>query len=139
MHYKESAAKTLRSFFYTLPLMLGIILLISLVLAVIPPEMISALFSGGPSDSLIGAAVGSIAGGSPVASYVIGGELLSAGVSLLAVTAFLVAWVTVGLIQLPVEMDLLGRRFAIIRNALSFVFAILVASLVSLVLEVLAA
>ena len=53
--------------------------------------------------------------------------MLKQGISLLAVTAFLVAWVTVGLVQLPAEAMLLGKKFAIIRNITSFVFAIIVA------------
>ncbi len=53
--------------------------------------------------------------------------MLQAGVSLVAVTAFLVAWVTVGLVQFPAEAILLGRRFALRRNLLSFFFSILVA------------
>jgi hypothetical protein len=53
-----------------------------------------------------------------------GGELLTGGISRIAVTALIVNWVTVGLIQLPAEMLLLGRRFAIYRNALCFLSAI---------------
>jgi uncharacterized membrane protein YraQ (UPF0718 family) len=59
-------------------------------------------------------------------SYIIGGELLKDGVSLFAVTAFIVTWVTVGLLQLPAEAAILGRQFAIFRNILSFILAILV-------------
>jgi hypothetical protein len=43
------------------------------------------------------------------------------------VTAFIAAWVTVGVIQLPAEAAILGKRFALTRNALSFIFAIIVA------------
>ena len=58
---------------------------------------------------------------------IIGGELLAQGVSLVAVTAFLIAWVTVGVVQLPAESILLGRRFALLRNIISFVFSVIVA------------
>ncbi|WP_218185238.1 hypothetical protein [Methanogenium cariaci] len=44
-------------------------------------------------------------------------------------TAFIVAWVTVGIIQLPVEMNILGKRFAIARNLCGFILAILIAIL----------
>ena len=49
------------------------------------------------------------------------------GISLYAVTAFIVAWVTVGMIQLPAEAAILGKRFAILRNFLSFLLSIAVA------------
>ena len=78
-------------------------------------------------DTLIGTLIGSISAGNPITSYIIGGELLNKGVSLFAVTAFIVAWVTVGIIQYPAEADMLGKRFAILRNVFSFMLAILVA------------
>jgi hypothetical protein len=67
-----------------------------------------------------------VAAGHPVASYILGGELLAEGVSLLAVTALIVSWVTVGIVQLPAEALLLGRRFAIYRNLMCFLFAIMI-------------
>ena len=67
--------------------------------------------------------------GHPLTSYVLGGELLEHGVSLAAVTAFLVAWVTVGSIQLPAEMLMLGRRFSLYRNLICFGLATLIALL----------
>ncbi len=81
-------------------------------------------------DVLLGAGIGSVAAGHPVVSYVLGGELLGAGVSLLAVTALIVSWVTVVVVQLPAESLLLGKHFAIYRNLISFASAIVVAFLV---------
>jgi uncharacterized membrane protein YraQ (UPF0718 family) len=52
--------------------------------------------------------------------------LLKENVSLIAITSFLVAWVTVGIIQFPAEVTLLGRRFACVRNILSYILAILI-------------
>jgi len=76
---------------------------------------------------ILGDVFGSISAGNPLTSYVIGGELLKQGISLYAVTAFLVAWVTVGIIQLPAESILLSKKFAVLRNVLSFIFAMVVA------------
>jgi hypothetical protein len=69
-------------------------------------------------------------------SYIIGGELLKQGISLIAVTAFIVAWVTVGFIQLPAESMILGKKFAFVRNILSFIFAIIVALITVVILGV---
>jgi len=55
----------------------------------------------------------------------------------LAVTAFLVAWVTVGLVQLPAEVMMLGKKFAIIRNITAFIFAIIVAIITIVILDAL--
>jgi len=70
--------------------------------------------------------MGSISAGNPVTSYIIGGELVKENVSLIAITSFIVAWVTVGIIQLPAEAAILGQRFACTRNALGFILSILI-------------
>ena len=79
------------------------------------------------ADALTGAGVGSIAAGQPVVSYLLAGELGKGGVALIGVTALVVAWVTVGIAHLPVEAVALGRRFAIMRNLLSFASALAIA------------
>jgi len=133
---KIAFGKTLNSFKQFLPIIIGILLLMGLVITIIPKEFYAAVFSGNKFlDPLIGALLGSISGGNPIASYILGGELLKQGVSLLAVTAFLLAWVTVGVIQLPAESLMLGKKFAIIRNSVSFLTAIIAAVLVVITLS----
>ena len=110
------------------PIILGVLLLVSILNILVPKEFYVSLFGKIPIlDPIIGSFFGSILAGSPVTSYVIGGELLLQGISLITVTAFIVAWVTVGVIQIPAESIMLGKKFAIIRNLTAFVFAILVA------------
>jgi uncharacterized membrane protein YraQ (UPF0718 family) len=125
---KKSFYNTFKTFKNMLPLIMGIILLLGLFKVFISKEMLLSLFKGRLlHDTLIGSSFGSIATGSPITSYIIGGELLRDKVSLLAVTAFIVSWVTVGLVQLPAEIGMLGKRFALARNILSFTLSILVA------------
>jgi hypothetical protein len=135
MDPRQSARKTFRSFSQILPVLLGVLLLISLVNAAIPAETYAGLFTGNVLiDPVLGALFGSIAGGNPITSYIIGGELIAVHISLTAVTAFILSWVTVGLISLPAEMDILGKRFALARNLISFVFSIVIAVLVEITL-----
>ncbi len=111
-----------------IPFLFPTILLIALVNSLIPKSFYSTVFKGNLFvDSFIGSIVGSISAGDPSSSYVLGGEFLNQGVNLIVVTAFLVAWVTVGVIQLPAEISFLGKKFALIRNLTAFVFSILVA------------
>ncbi len=77
-----------------------------------------------------------MAAGNPLTSYIIGGELQKNGIILAAVIAFILSWVTVGTVQLPAESLMLGKRFALVRNGISFVMAILVALLTVITLEV---
>jgi len=121
---------SLRAFAQMLPILLGMLLLTSLILAWLPSSSLQALFGrSGALDVLLGATVGSVAMGHPLAGYILGGELLAGGVSLIAVTALIVSWVTVGVVQFPAEALLLGRRFALIRNLLCFFSAIAIAYL----------
>jgi len=127
-HLKHGLTKTFHSFVNVLPIIIGMLLLTSLAVTLFPKQIAGGLFGHGALlDSLIGAGIGSIAVGHPLASYLLGGELLASGVDLVAVTALMITWVTVGSVQLPAEAMLLGTRFAIVRNLINFVFAIAVA------------
>lgn len=126
--FREVIIKSARSLYQSLPVLIGVILLVSLASSLIPKSTYSIVFTGNYIlDPVIGSIFGSILAGNPVTSYILGGEFLKQGVSLIAVTSFLVAWVTVGIIQLPAESMILGKKFALSRNALSFIFAIIVA------------
>jgi len=135
---KESIIKAGKALWNSAPILFGVLLLISIVSVLIPKSAFTIFFKGNPMiDPIVGSAFGSILAGNPITSYVLGGELLDQGVSLLAVTAFLVAWVTVGIVQLPAESMLLGKRFAIARNITAFVFSIIVAILTVIVVGLL--
>jgi hypothetical protein len=122
--------KTARTFVNLLPIIIGMLLLTSLAIVVFPEQISAGLFGGSDTlDALIGASVGSVAAGHPLASYLLGGELLKSGVSLIAVTALIVSWVTVGIVQLPAEILMLGTRFAIYRNVICFFNAVAIAFL----------
>lgn len=123
-----SIAGAFKNFGAAIPLFIGIILLLGLLRTYVPPKLVSSIFKGKVfTDTILGSIFGSISAGNAVTSYIIGGELLKEGISLFAVTAFIVAWVTVGVIQLPAEAAILGKRFAVLRNVLSFVLSIAVA------------
>jgi hypothetical protein len=116
-----SLHKSWRNFAQTLPIIFGMLLLTSLALTLLPKQIAAGLFGHGAAiDALLATLFGSIAAGHPLASYLLGGELLKAGVGLIAVSALIVSWVTVGVVQLPAEALLLGRRFALLRNTLCF-------------------
>jgi len=135
---RQALRKTANSFRQILPILLGVLLLIGLANVVIPKSYYRCIFTRSPLlDSLIGAIFGSILAGNPINSYIIGGELLQQGVGLVAVTTFLLSWVTVGIVQLPAESLMLGRKFAVIRNGLSFIMAIIIAFLTVFTLRLL--
>lgn len=135
---KVAFQKTLQSIKTSVPIIVGILLLVSLLNPLLA-KYYAKIFTGNYFiDPLVGAIAGSVSFGIPVASYVTAGELLKEGVSLLAVTAFILAWSTVGLLMLPLEISNLGRRFAIWRNSWNFVSSITIAILTILTLKFLA-
>lgn len=122
-HIRNSLGKAVHTFVQALPVIAGMLLLTSLAFTLFSPGQAALLFGHNQYlDALLGTTIGSIAAGPPLASYLLGGELRAGGVSLLAVTALVVSWVTVGLVQLPAEALFLGRRFAVTRNLVAFVF-----------------
>lgn len=132
----QAARSAARQFSTLLPVFMGVVLLIGLFNVFITKELLMTILSGrAVLDTFWGACSGSIFAGNPINSYVIGGELLKHGVSLMAVTAFLMTWVTVGLVQLPAETAALGKRFALLRNGLSFVLAMPVAFFTVVILD----
>ena len=127
MHLKTALVNTFKTLTMVMPMLLSVIGLMGLFETLVTPEMIHSVFKGSMlSDTLIGTGVGAISVGQPFLSYAIGGELLDDGVSLYAVTAFILSFVTLGLIQLPLEWSLFGTRFTVLRNMLSFISALLI-------------
>lgn len=126
----KAISQSAKSLLAVMPALIATVLIIALSLAIIPSSLyISWLRSGGFVSGLLAAIVGSISVGNPMISYIISGELLSEGVSLTIVTIFIVSWVTVGIVQIPAESLILGRKFAILRNITSFILVFFVSFL----------
>ena len=135
----DALRKTIHAFIGVVPIIIGMVLLTGLITRFIPMQKLASMFGNNEFlDALTGALIGSISAGHPITSYVLGGELLAGGVSLIAVTALIISWVTVGSIQLPAEALMLGKRFAIYRNLMSFIFAIVISILTVTTLNMLA-
>lgn len=135
---RQSGFKLVMSFKSIMPILIGVLMLVALIIKVIPGEFYASLFTGNVFvDSLVGSLFGSIAAGNPVNSYIIGGELLKQGISLFAITAFMVAWITVGVVQFPAESLMLGKRFATVRSLVSFGLCIVISLLTVLTLGLL--
>jgi len=109
------------------PMILAVIGLVGLFEAYITPKMLQNLFNGNLiHDEVIGIVTGAVSVGQPFLSYIIGGELLKDGVSYYAVTAFILSYVTLGVIQIPVQLEAFGKRFTIVLNILSLIFSVIV-------------
>jgi len=111
-----------------LPTFVAVFGLVGLFEVFVPPALIERWLgsSSGVGSLFVGAAVGSVAAGPPPAAFPIAATLLEGGAWPPAIAAFIVSWVLVGVASLPFEARTFGWRFAVLRNGLSFVVAMLV-------------
>ena len=108
---------------------IGILLLIGLILTFIPPEVIKSTL--GESNTFISTIVSALAGSITLipafVAFPLVGSLVDAGASIIPAVAFLTTLTMVGLVTFPLEKREFGLKFASIRNIFSFVFAIMIA------------
>ena len=134
---KSAFTKALNNFLSMTPMLLGVIVLIAILQTYVTPDMLSHLFGyGTATDLFTGTFIGAISSGNPAVSYIISDQLLTQGVSLYAVTAFILAWVTLGIVQLPAEASVFGLKFTFYKNILTLFTTMLVAYLTVLTLGI---
>ena len=108
---------------------LSIVFAIGLILTLLPPTEIAAFLST-QSDLLAtvgGALLGTITLVPAFIAFPLVGTLVNAGVSVVPSVAFLTPLTMVGIVTFPLEKKAFGTKFTAIRNGLSFLFAILIA------------
>lgn len=110
------------------PLLLAIFALIGLFNEFVPPDLIRDWL--GAENKLLsllnGGLIGAVAIGPPVAAFPIAGSFIETGAWPPAAAAFIVSWVSVGIISLPVEAHVFGWKFAAWRNIITFIAALLI-------------
>ena len=108
---------------------LSIIFLIGLILTILPPESI-AEFVGKQSlllATVISSAFGTITLIPAFIAFPLVGTLVHAGVGVVPAVAFLTTLTMVGIVTFPLEKREFGLKFTVVRNGLSFLFAIIIA------------
>lgn len=107
----------------------GILLLIGLVLTLIPSETIESLIGSesGFFAVILSAVLGTITLIPAFVAFPLIGSLKSSGAGIVTLTAFLTTLTMVGFLTMPLEIKTFGKKFTIVRNSISFVFAILIA------------
>ncbi len=132
----KSIKNSLKNLQSALPIMAGVLMLVSFF-NLFANKYYDKIFTGNKLlDPFLGGIAGSISFGIPITSYIVGGELFKKGISLLAITAFIMSWTTVGVAMLPLEAKFLGKRFALARNLINFIFSILIAIVVVFTLQI---
>lgn len=126
-----------KSFLGILPQFLGIIALVGVLLAVLDPATISRLL--GKSSGLLGVLLASVVGSITLIpgfiAFPTAALLLRGGAGYMQMGAFVSTLMMVGVITLPTEIDFFGRRLALLRNGLAYVFSLLVALVIGVVMS----
>lgn len=108
---------------------LSIVFAIGLILTILPPEEIAG-FVGRQSvlvATVVAALFGTITLVPAFIAFPLVGTLVGAGVSVIPAVAFLTTLTMVGVVTFPLENKEFGLKFTAVRNGLSFVFAIVIA------------
>ncbi|MBS3736226.1 MAG: permease [Candidatus Bipolaricaulota bacterium] len=125
-----------KSFFKILPMVLIIVVLVGLLLGFVPPSQIEKLF--GAQSGLLGVltigAAGAILHIPSLIAFPLAGSLRESGASVAATAAFITTLTMIGTVYLPVEIKILGKKFALLRNGLSFLAALAISLLMGLIL-----
>lgn len=126
---KKSLIKAWKSFENILPQMLGMITTIGIIIAYLSPETISKIIGGssGWLGVLIAAIVGSITLIPAFVAFPMAAILLQNGAGYMQISAFASTLTMVGLLTLPLEIKLFGKKFSILRNTLAFILSFVVA------------
>lgn len=108
----------------------GVLLGIGLITTLLTPELIQNTIGKANAylATLIGALMGSITLIPAFVAFPLVKSFIDMGISMMPATAFLTTLTMVGFVTIPLEKDAFGKNFTIKRNLLSFVAAIVIAT-----------
>ncbi|EOR27766.1 MULTISPECIES: hypothetical protein [Clostridium] len=121
-----------------LPQFLGIILIVGLTLSILNPEIISKIIGSNSNilGVLLSAILGSIAMMPTFVAFSTGDMLLKNGAGIAQVAALISTLTLIGIVTIPLEVKYIGKKAAIYRNLVAFIFSIIVAFFVGLVVKI---
>ena len=132
----QSLRMALKSFIKMLPMVFIIIIAIGLLLGFVPPDQISRFVGdqSGASGVLLIGVVGALLYIPALLSFPLASSIIQNGASVTAVAEFITTLTMIGMITLPLEIKILGKEMALLRNGISFVIAILIAFIMGMIL-----
>jgi len=127
--------KGAKMFLNILPTLLSVIILVSVVLYFVSDKVLMEYLGkdAGLGAYISAAIIGSISIIPGFIAYPLASILLKTGVSFSVLSVFITTLKMVGILTIPIEAKFFGLKTTIIRNALSFVGAILVGGSMALI------
>lgn len=133
----QALKKAWKSFENILPQFLSILLLIGFVLSILTPSQISSLIGGdsGWIGVLLASILGSITLIPGFIAFPLAAALIKSGAGYMQIAAFISTLMMVGIVTLPMEIKFFGKKAAYLRNGLAFIFSLIVALVMGVVLK----
>jgi uncharacterized membrane protein YraQ (UPF0718 family) len=133
---QEAIKATFKILYTILPVLIFVFVLMGFIQAYVSRETIAAILGEqtGVMGILYAELVGSIALFLPPAVFPFGGYLHDNGAAYGPIAGFVFTAILIGVTTLPLEFKLLGKRFTIARNILTFIIAFFLALFMGFVL-----
>lgn len=133
---RQALAIAAKSLARIVPSVLMIVLLMGLALGFIPQATISRIIGEQAGvRGIFGAAVlGSILHIPSIIAFPLAGKLLLSGASVTVIATFITTLTMIGVVTFPLEVSELGRWFALLRNGIGWIAAVLIGLLIGYIL-----
>ena len=133
---QKTFKQTLIWFKELIPMLLWILLLIAMLKELSLFSYLSNYLDNNFISIIIADIFGSISAWNTINSYIIANSFWNLETNILIITVFLISWITVWFIQIPAEIYFFGKKFTIIRNIISFIFAIIWAYIIYFLMNI---
>jgi len=126
---KMALKKTWKTFMNLLPQLLAIFVFVGILLTLVSPELISSLLGqdSGWFGMVLASLIGSVTLMPGFVAFPLASNLLSNGAGVTQMAVFVSTLMMVGIATFPLEMKYFGKKVAIARNVLAFLFSFVVA------------
>ncbi len=133
---KMALKRAWKSFENILPQFLSVLVIIGIVLSVLNAQTISLLI--GKNSGFVGVIVLAIIGAITLIpgfiAFPLAASLLANGAGYMQLAAFISTLMMVGIVTMPLEIKFFGKKAAILRNGLAFLFSFAIAGIIGVVL-----
>lgn len=132
-----SLKKSWKMFMRVLPQFTCILFVVGILLTIVTPDTIRQVI--GSESGFVGMIITSMLGAvvlvPALIAFPIAADLLRSGAGIMQIAVFISTLTMVGFATIPVEMKYLGRKAAVLRNALAFLFAFATSIVIGVILS----
>ncbi len=133
---KKALIKAWKSFENILPQFLSVIIVIGMMLSILDAETITKIIGAdsGIRGVFIAASIGAVTLIPGFVAFPLAAALLETGAGVAQIAAFVSTLMMVGVLTIPMEVKTFGKKVTIVRNVSAFIFSLLVAYIMGVVL-----